>query len=123
VYLALEFGPSLRSFARQRADPLAALEPLPREGWSRTATVTGAGKVLERNVLFYGRWLAVRIIEPSHTERIFSAQGCCLDPIADLNGTWFAVAFGPAQGIYLYANPAGVLKVSDIAGLPVGTLS
>ncbi len=67
--------------------------------------------------------LLLRISEPGHTERIFSAQGCCLDPIADLNGTWFAVAFGPALGIYLYANPSGVRKVSDIAGLPVGTLS
>jgi hypothetical protein len=57
-YLELEFRPSLRSFATQRAALLAVLEPLPREAWSRTATVTGAGAVLERNVLFYGRWLA-----------------------------------------------------------------
>jgi hypothetical protein len=57
-YLELEFRPSLRSFATQRAALLAVLEPLPREAWSRTATVTGAGAVLERNVLFYRRWLA-----------------------------------------------------------------
>ncbi len=57
-YLELEFRPSLRSFATQRADLLAVMEPLPQEGWSRTATVTGAGKVLERTVLFYGQWLA-----------------------------------------------------------------
>ena len=57
-YLELEFRPSLRSFATQRADLLAVLEPLPHEGWSGTATVTGAGKVLERTVLFYGQWLA-----------------------------------------------------------------
>ena len=57
-YLELEFRPSLRSFATQRADLLAVLEPLPHEAWSRTATVTGAGKVLERTVLFYGQWLA-----------------------------------------------------------------
>jgi len=31
---------------------------LPPEGWSRAATVTGAGKVLERTVLFYAQWLA-----------------------------------------------------------------
>jgi hypothetical protein len=67
--------------------------------------------------------LLLRITGPGQTERIFSGQGCCLDPIADLNGTWFAAAFGPAQGIYLYANPSGVRKVSDIAGLPVGTLN
>jgi len=57
-YRELDFRTSLRAFSAQRADLLAVLEPLPREGWSRTATVTGAGKVLERTVLFYGRWLA-----------------------------------------------------------------
>jgi|SRR5579859_2156359 len=57
-YLELEFQPSLRSFATQRADLLALLEPLPPEGWSRAATVTGAGKVLERTLLFYADWLA-----------------------------------------------------------------
>ena len=57
-YLELAFRPSLHSFAAQRADLLAVLEPLPPEGWSRAATVTGAGKVLERTVLFYGHWLA-----------------------------------------------------------------
>jgi hypothetical protein len=57
-YLELEFRPSLRSFATQRADLLAVLEPLPPESWERSATVTGAGKVLERTVLFYARWLA-----------------------------------------------------------------
>ena len=57
-YLELEFRPSLRSFAKQRADLLAVLDPLPLKGWSCTATVTGAGAVLERTVLFYGRWLA-----------------------------------------------------------------
>lgn len=57
-YLDLEFRPSLRSYATQRAGLLAVLEPLPREGWSRAATVTGAGRVLERTVRFYGHWLA-----------------------------------------------------------------
>ncbi len=57
-YLELEFRPSLRAFARQRADLLAVLDPLPSNGWSRVATVTGAGAVVERTVLFYGRWLA-----------------------------------------------------------------
>jgi DinB superfamily len=56
-YLELEFRPSLCSFATQRADLLAVMEPLPHEGWSRAATVTGAGKVLERTVLFYAQWL------------------------------------------------------------------
>jgi DinB superfamily len=57
-YRDLEFRPSLRAFAAQRADLLAVLEPLPHEGWSRAATVTGAGKVLERTVLSYAQWLA-----------------------------------------------------------------
>lgn len=57
-YLELEFRPSLRAFAAQRADLLAILEPLPPEGWSRAATVAGAGRVLERTVLFYAQWLA-----------------------------------------------------------------
>ena len=57
-YLEQEFQPSLQAFAAQRADLLAVLEPLAHEGWSRTATVTGAGKILERTVLFYARWLA-----------------------------------------------------------------
>jgi hypothetical protein len=57
-YRELEFRPSLRAFAAQRAELLAVLEPLPPEGWARAATVTGAGKALERTVMFYARWLA-----------------------------------------------------------------
>ena len=67
-YPELEFQPSLRSFATQRADLLAVLEPLPHEGWSRAATVTGAGNVLERTVLFYAQWLARH--ERSHFKQI-----------------------------------------------------
>ena len=57
-YLELEFRPSLHSYTSQRAGLLAVLEALPPESWLRTAHVTGAGKPLERDVLFYGRWLA-----------------------------------------------------------------
>jgi hypothetical protein len=59
-YRELEFGPSFRSFATQRAELLAVLDPLPPEGWSRTATVTGmiAGQVFERTVLYYAQRLA-----------------------------------------------------------------
>lgn len=57
-YLQLEFLPSLRAFTTQRAELLAVLAPLPPEGWSRAATVTGAGKPLERTVRFYAEWLA-----------------------------------------------------------------
>jgi hypothetical protein len=57
-YCDLDFQPSLGAFAAQRAELLAVLEPLPPDGWSRTATVTGAGAVLERTVLDYARRLA-----------------------------------------------------------------
>ena len=67
-YRELAFQPSLRAFAAQRAELLAVLEPLPLDGWSRAATVTGAGKVLERTVLFYARWLAEH--ERPHVKQI-----------------------------------------------------
>ena len=57
-YLELDFRPSLHAFATQRADLLAVLSPLPIDAWECSVTVTGAGKVLERTALFYGRWLA-----------------------------------------------------------------
>jgi hypothetical protein len=57
-YRELEFRPSLQAFTRQRADLLAVLQPLPPAAWARAATVTGAGNVLTRTVLFYAQWLA-----------------------------------------------------------------
>jgi len=57
-YPELEFRPSMRSFAKQRAELLAVLEPLSNKAWSRAATVTGAGAVLERTAQFYAQWLA-----------------------------------------------------------------
>jgi hypothetical protein len=57
-YLEQEFKPSLQTFTMQRTQLLAILELLPPEDWSRTATVTGAGKPLKRTVLFYAQWLA-----------------------------------------------------------------
>ncbi len=67
-YPELDFQSSLRSFASQRAELLAVLQPLPNEGWLRKATVTGAGKVLERTVLFYAQWLARH--ERTHVKQI-----------------------------------------------------
>jgi hypothetical protein len=52
------FKPSLQAYTAQRADLLAILEPLTPEDWSRAATVTGAGKPLERTVYTYAQWLA-----------------------------------------------------------------
>jgi hypothetical protein len=67
-YLEQEFQPSFQAYATQRATLLAVLEPLPAEGWSRAATVTGTGKVLERTVLSYARWLACH--ERPHLKQI-----------------------------------------------------
>lgn len=57
-YRELDFRPSLQAFATQRADLLAVLKPLPAEGWSRSAIVTGAGKPLTLTVLSYVERLA-----------------------------------------------------------------
>ncbi len=62
------FRPSLHAFTRQRADLLAVLEPLPPDAWARAATVTGAGRVLERTVLSYAQWLARH--ERSHVKQV-----------------------------------------------------
>ncbi len=67
-YCDLDFQPSLRAFATQRAELLAVLEPLLPEGWSRTATVTGAGSPLILTVLSYAQRLAVH--ERPHLKQI-----------------------------------------------------
>jgi len=74
-YREQEFRPSLQAFTAQRAELLALLEPLAPEAWSRTATVTGAGKPRQRTVHTYAQWLANH--EGSHIkqiERIVSAM-------------------------------------------------
>jgi hypothetical protein len=67
-YLEQEFQPSFQAFAKQRADLLAVLEPLPPDGWLRSATVTGAGRPLERTVLHYAEWVAIH--ERPHIKQI-----------------------------------------------------
>ena len=57
-YLELEFQPSLVAFTAQRAALLETLRPLAPEDWARAATVTGAGKPLDRSVYTYAQWLA-----------------------------------------------------------------
>ena len=57
-YPEQEFRASFRAFSTQRADLLAVLEPLTPEDLARSATLTGAGKPLERTVFFYAQWLA-----------------------------------------------------------------
>ena len=69
-YLEQGFEPSLRQFARQRGDLLSVLEPLPPKGWTRAATVTGAGTPLVRTVLSYADRLARH--ERQHVDQIES---------------------------------------------------
>lgn len=57
-YRELEFEPSLRAFTAQRQRLLGALGALPIAGWSRGATVLGAGKPLELTVHSYADRLA-----------------------------------------------------------------
>ena len=52
----------------QRTELLTTLKSLGPENWSREATVTGAGKPLERTVLFYAQWLARH--ERTHVKQI-----------------------------------------------------
>src|SRR5262245_20750085 len=57
-YPKQKFQSAFRAFSKQRSDLLTVLEKLPQKSWSRSATVTGAGKPLERTVFFYAHWLA-----------------------------------------------------------------
>ncbi len=57
-YPDLEFHPSFLAFTTQRAELLPLLESIAPEDWLRRATVTGAGRPLERTVQFYAQWLA-----------------------------------------------------------------
>jgi len=72
-YLELEFQPSLQAFADQRAALLVVLEPLGSEAWARSATVTGAGRALERTVEFYAQWMAKH--ERPHLKQIQRIAG------------------------------------------------
>jgi hypothetical protein len=67
-YPALEFEVSFPAFVAQRAALLDVLEPLSFEAWARSATVTGAGAVLERTMHWYALGLAAH--ERSHVRQI-----------------------------------------------------
>jgi hypothetical protein len=69
-YPTLEFQPSFRVFAAQRAELLVTLQALPPAAWSRGATMTGAGKPLERTVLSQAQRLAIH--ERPHIKQIAS---------------------------------------------------
>ena len=75
-YLELAFGRSLRAYARQRARLVATLRELPPEAWSRSATITGAGKALVRTVHYYSDSIAVH--ERPHIKQMARiAQALC----------------------------------------------
>ena len=67
-YPELEFAPSLRAFMKQRAALLTLLRSLSKAAWSRSATVTGAGKPRTRTVMDYAEWLVNH--ERSHVKHI-----------------------------------------------------
>jgi len=67
-YPALAFRPSLRAYGRQRAALLVVLRPLTPPAWARSATVTGAGRPIERTVFTYAQWLTNH--ERSHLRHI-----------------------------------------------------
>lgn len=67
-YPQQDFRTSFQAFTQQRSELVAALSALAPEAWARTATVTGAGKPLERTVHFYAQWLATH--ERSHVKHI-----------------------------------------------------
>lgn len=57
-YPALAFAPSFAAFISQRDELLTTLDALLPEQWERSATITGAGAPLTRDVRFYAQWLA-----------------------------------------------------------------
>src|SRR4029079_17935971 len=67
-YPTWRFEPAFEAFSTQRAELLAVLDRTPRPAWSRVDVVTEANGVRERDVRFYGSWLAGH--EREHLEQI-----------------------------------------------------
>jgi hypothetical protein len=72
-YPEQKFQSSLQAFTAQRTTLLALLEPLSPEAWSRSARVTGAGKVLVRTVQTYAESIAIH--ERPHLKQIKRIAG------------------------------------------------
>ncbi len=77
-YRRQDFVVSLQAFIKQRDELVATLEQLAPEDWGRSATVTGAGKPLERTVRFYAHWLAEH--ERPHIKQIERSAGGAAAP-------------------------------------------
>jgi hypothetical protein len=67
-YLEQEFQSSLKAFNVQRTTLVEVLESLTPEAWSRSATITGAGKPLKRTIHSYAQWMAEH--ERPHVKQI-----------------------------------------------------
>ena len=67
-YRQQEFLPSLQAFTKQRLGLLAILETLTPADWSRSATITGAGKPLVKSVFSYAERMALH--ERPHVKQI-----------------------------------------------------
>lgn len=72
-YFQQKFQPSLKAFTAQRMALLEELRGLSPEGWWRHATITGAGKPLQRTVHSYAEWMAEH--ERSHVKQIKRIAG------------------------------------------------
>ncbi len=72
-YPTQKFKPSLRAFTAQRTGLLTELRALTPQQWQRSATVTVAGKPMQRTVHFYAQWLAEH--ERPHIKQIERIAG------------------------------------------------
>ena len=67
-YPDLDFPASFRAYTKQRVQLVKKLRGVPKEAWSRRATVTGGGRPRQRTVRDYALWLANH--ERSHLGQI-----------------------------------------------------
>jgi DinB superfamily len=76
-YRELAFASSLQAFGKQRDQLLALLGQLPDQGWSRSATVLGAGRPLEITVHSYADRMARH--ERTHWRQVAKTVRALLD--------------------------------------------
>lgn len=66
----------------------------------------------------------IRVTAPQQSEKLLSgpSNGQFSTAVADRQGTWLGGGQTGGEGIYLYTRGAGVRKVSEFPGLPVGLI-
>lgn len=66
----------------------------------------------------------IRVTAPQQSQTLFSgpSNGQLSTAVVDQVGTWLGGGQSGGQGIYLYTTSAGVQKVSDFPGIPLGPL-